>query len=147
MCYLVVLDGPRWGTVHSLGGGPQVAGRGPGTDIALAHGGVSARHCRFERRGSWTVVRDLGSSNGTLLNGRSVQSAALRDGDVLTIGGVSLIFRAEARVTAWDGPFGRHPAGRPAPIPGLVDPFSEAALRANHRAYLPPGLAQPREAG
>lgn len=53
---------------------------------------LSRAHCRFELRDdAWSVV-DLGSQNGTFLNGRRVQQAMIKAGDVITIGTVDMIF-------------------------------------------------------
>lgn len=68
------------------------AGRAEDNDIALVEGrhpSVSAHHCRFERRGDVLSVVDLGSSNGTLVNGRPVEGAvALAVGDLVRLGSV-----------------------------------------------------------
>lgn len=53
---------------------------------------LSRAHCRFELRDdAWSVV-DLGSQNGTFLNGRRVQQAMIKAGDVITIGTVDMLF-------------------------------------------------------
>lgn len=63
-------------------------GRDPTSDIALEQEYVSWHHGRLERRnGAWHYI-DLDSTNGTTVNGTKVQSAALRDGDILRIGDV-----------------------------------------------------------
>ncbi len=82
--------------------GEALIGRAPGCAIALSDDHVSARHARvFERRGRvW--VEDLGSTNGTLLNGRQLRrAAALRTGDRLQIGEIVLSFRVEPVAEGW----------------------------------------------
>jgi ABC-type multidrug transport system ATPase subunit/pSer/pThr/pTyr-binding forkhead associated (FHA) protein len=80
-------------------------GRYPDNDIALAHSYVSGNHGRLESRdGIWHYI-DLGSTNGTFINGRRMPSAVLRDGDILRIGdlqgnSVGLTFRAAGTVDA-----------------------------------------------
>lgn len=68
------------------------AGRAEDNDIALLEGhypSVSAHHCRFERNGDVLTVEDLGSSNGTLVNGRPADGAVeLAVGDVVRLGSV-----------------------------------------------------------
>lgn len=68
------------------------AGRAEDNDIALVDGrypSVSAHHCRFERRGSVLSVLDLGSSNGTLVNGHPIEGPVeLVVGDVVRLGSV-----------------------------------------------------------
>lgn len=69
-------------------------GRGRGNDLVLdGDGTVSRRHAEVvDRDGTWVAV-DLGSSNGTLLNGDRVSGEqALRDGDELVIGSARLVF-------------------------------------------------------
>jgi hypothetical protein len=67
--------------------GRWVLGRSTGCDVVLAaDDSVSRRHAEVAVRGGECLVRDLGSCNGTLLNGRPVQRARLRRGDVLVFG-------------------------------------------------------------
>ena len=76
-------------------------GRGAGCDYQLTGGYVSRRHARFERGpgGQWQVI-DLGSSNGTFVNGRRGEVATLNDGDVVSMGPHRLVLRASADLTA-----------------------------------------------
>jgi|YNPNPStandDraft_1061719.scaffolds.fasta_scaffold04766_3 ABC-type multidrug transport system ATPase subunit/pSer/pThr/pTyr-binding forkhead associated (FHA) protein len=74
-------------------------GRKTDNDIVLPHGYVSGHHGRLERRGDVWHYQDLNSTNGTFVNGKRVQEATLRDGDIIRIGdlqgnSVSLTFRA-----------------------------------------------------
>jgi len=63
-----------------------LVGRHPGCDIVLGHASVSRRHARLTfRDGNW-VLRDLDSTNGTLVNGQPVVRCVLLPGDVLTLG-------------------------------------------------------------
>jgi hypothetical protein len=71
--------------------GPVVIGRSPGADIVIGDDFVSARHARVSPVGADVVVEDLGSTNGTLLNGSPISSAkTLRPGDEIEIGTVRL---------------------------------------------------------
>lgn len=59
--------------------------------IRIRSSQVSRRHCELVMEGEALMVRDLGSSNGTFVNGKRVLGKqALKGGDVLTIGGVTL---------------------------------------------------------
>jgi FHA domain-containing protein len=70
-----------------------VLGRSRECDVRVADANVSRRHCEVVQDGptSWTVV-DLGSTNGTELNGHRVSRAAITDGDRITIGGTDVVF-------------------------------------------------------
>ena len=64
-----------------------VIGRVPGNNLVLRAGNVSRQHARIAANGSRLVVSDLGSSNGTYVNGRKIrQPTILRDGDEIWIG-------------------------------------------------------------
>ena len=71
-------------------------GRADDADIALPDRRVSRRHAAITRRGDTYVVHDLGSCNGTIVNGRRVRSVVLSDLDVILLGPVELLFRLQA---------------------------------------------------
>jgi pSer/pThr/pTyr-binding forkhead associated (FHA) protein len=71
--------------------GPVVIGRSPGADIVIGDDFVSGRHARVTPVGTDAIVEDLGSTNGTLLNGLPLSvPTSLRPGDTIDIGGVRL---------------------------------------------------------
>ncbi len=71
--------------------GPVVIGRSPGADIVIGDEFVSGRHARLSLAGDQVVLEDLGSTNGTLLNGtRVTRPQSLRPGDRIDIGDVRL---------------------------------------------------------
>jgi hypothetical protein len=61
-------------------------GRSASCDLVLPDDSVSRRHAEIALRGGVCVVRDLGSCNGTYVNGRAVTRARLRRGDELMLG-------------------------------------------------------------
>ena len=62
-------------------------GRGPDCDLRVAEYDVSRHHCLIRRRGSEVTLVDLGSANGTYVNGQRVLSQApLHSGDEITLG-------------------------------------------------------------
>lgn len=69
-----------------------VCGRDPGADIVLDHPTVSRRHVRFTIRGSEVEVQDLGSANGSFVNGRPLDQKPylMADGDQLRLGHLQL---------------------------------------------------------
>lgn len=87
---LAVTRGPRVlaGTRVPLDG-PLVIGRGPDADVRIGDEFVSARHALVAPTRDGALVEDLGSTNGTLLNGRPLSGqAALSAGDVIGLGPV-----------------------------------------------------------
>ncbi|WP_249523864.1 FHA domain-containing protein, partial [Modestobacter marinus] len=91
--HVLVVDGP--GTKHVLQQGSNVLGRGTEADVRLPDTGVSRKHADVQLVGSAVVVEDLGSTNGTLVNGRRVGRQELADGDVLRIGHSVLVYRQD----------------------------------------------------
>lgn len=75
--------------------GTTVIGRGAEADVQLTDSGVSRRHAELRLVGDAVEVHDLGSTNGTWVNGRRVQVATLRDGDTVTVGTTELVVRTE----------------------------------------------------
>ena len=76
--------------------GSVVIGRAPSSDIVIDEPFVSAAHARFTLQGPALVLEDLGSTNGTLVNGHPIgQPVTLRDGDEIQIG--DAIMRASRR--------------------------------------------------
>jgi pSer/pThr/pTyr-binding forkhead associated (FHA) protein len=66
-------------------------GRAPNNDIVLADASVSRAHYRLQRTQSGYIVRDLGSQNGTFVNGKRIQTeTSLREGDALRVGSVTV---------------------------------------------------------
>ncbi len=51
---------------------------------------VSKRHCALSVKGAYGWIEDLGSSNGTFVNGERVQSSPVSPGDVITVGGCEI---------------------------------------------------------
>ena len=66
---------------------PVVIGRAPGSDILIGEDVVSGRHARFSLMGQSLMLEDLGSRNGTYLNGEPIhQSVTCSSGDTVHIG-------------------------------------------------------------
>lgn len=71
--------------------GPIVVGRSPGADIVIGDDFVSGRHLRISPAGDSAIAEDLGSTNGTVLNGqRLTVPTTLRVDDTIDIGAVRL---------------------------------------------------------
>src|SRR5262249_24491021 len=87
---LVLPDGRR----YPIGEDPVAIGRLPECDIVLSDPNVSRRHAEVRRRGNDFMVVDLGSTNGTRVNGAGVRERRLNDGDDVGLGGTVIRFEA-----------------------------------------------------
>jgi hypothetical protein len=87
---VLVLVSDRGGSVPLLDRA-LVAGRAATCDLVVADPRVSARHCEFAREGDAATVTDVGSTNGTAVNGAPISSrVALHPGDQVRIGSTTL---------------------------------------------------------
>jgi hypothetical protein len=85
--YFVIVDGPRLGARYPLHEGETLVGRGPWSHILLEDQSVSRRHCMVERDGATVTVRDLGSKNGTRVNGQGISDkVTVGHGDLVQTG-------------------------------------------------------------
>jgi pSer/pThr/pTyr-binding forkhead associated (FHA) protein len=69
---------------------PSTIGRSSENDVQLPDLRVSRRHAELTQPGEAIELTDLGSSNGTLVNGRTVTHVTLKAGDQISLGGVIL---------------------------------------------------------
>ena len=72
-----------------------VIGRREDCDLRIPLGEVSRKHCRLIRDGDTLKLEDLGSSNGTFLNGSRVQEALLSPGDTIQVGPVVFVVQVD----------------------------------------------------
>lgn len=72
-----------------------VIGRREDCDLRIPLGDVSRKHCRLVRDGNSLKIEDLGSSNGTYLNGGRVQEAQLSPGDSIQVGPVVFVLQID----------------------------------------------------
>lgn len=88
---LVVHDGAR--REVQLDKEVVTIGRLPDCDIVLDDKGASRRHAQVRTRDGSSTLTDLGSTNGTKLNGQQVETRVLEDGDRITVGTTLIEFR------------------------------------------------------
>lgn len=88
----VLIDGERR---YELSRPVTTIGRLSDRDVVLDDPLVSRRHCEVRRSGTNYRLVDLGSANGTLVNGEPIDSHQLSNGDSVDIGESRLIFEAE----------------------------------------------------
>ncbi len=94
---LKVVDGPARGRVFEVDGAQParfLVGEGPACAMRLDDRLVSRRHAAFEASNAWLKVTDLGSKNGTFVNGVRTIEACLFGGEIVKIGATSI--RVEA---------------------------------------------------
>lgn len=87
--YLLITKGPRKGEKIPLSSSPMTIGRIKPADAVIELDSISRNHARISRVGSGYSVEDLGSSNGTFINGERVQQGAPRsvtNGDIISLG-------------------------------------------------------------
>ena len=89
--YLIVLQGSNVGEMYRLEAGECVIGRGTAATVRLGDDGISRRHARILVAGNVVKIEDLGSANGTLVNGALIQQSALRDGDKIQLGSTTIL--------------------------------------------------------
>jgi predicted component of type VI protein secretion system len=83
----VMRSGPTPGATYSLEGDQLIIGRDSSSGVAINDAEVSRKHSRLTFQGGKYVIEDLGSTNGTFVNGqRLVSSVVLKSGDVVSLG-------------------------------------------------------------
>jgi FHA domain-containing protein len=83
------------GRNYPLQMGSTVIGRGDQANLRLPDVGISRRHARLDYDGNQVVLTDLGSTNGTMVNGQRVSAVALNPGDMIQLGTTTLTFRVD----------------------------------------------------
>jgi len=149
---LVMRSGPSVGKEYPLDKNELFIGRDLSNDIVINDPEISRRHSRLFTQGNTFVLEDLGSTNGTFVNGQRLMGPnMLRPGDVITFGErLSLVFEStdfdqDATVV--------NPASRPSyssqgpaqvytPPPSSPPPYTPP----QQPAYPPPGSQMPRQA-
>jgi pSer/pThr/pTyr-binding forkhead associated (FHA) protein len=94
---LVVVRGSPAGEEHPLDREKLVLGRGPEADLAFDDDEMSSQHAAIEFTGACFRICDLGSTNGTFVNGKPVHARDLQAGDRIVLGRHLLQLRLEER--------------------------------------------------
>ncbi|HEX7087296.1 MAG TPA: adenylate/guanylate cyclase domain-containing protein [Vicinamibacterales bacterium] len=143
MFTFIYREDDRWER-RPLPSGDSILGRATSSDLVLRHPSVSRRHALVHVEGDVCHITDLGSRLGTCVNGEPVQSATLRDGDVLTLGQLTIkVQRTQGSFVVSDtsDPWPDNATiVRPAGLPGLARPAAGGA--ASHADRLLPLLAE-----
>jgi len=89
---LTVLTGTSTGHVYKLAQGSHLIGRKENIELRITDDGISRQHARVRRDGELVFVEDLGSRNGTYVNGKLItEITPLHDGDKLQVGRTTVI--------------------------------------------------------
>jgi len=113
------------GQEHRLPPQTAIIGRAVECDVVIASKSVSREHTRLRREVRRWFVDDLGSTNGTYLNGeRVINNLALLDGDSLMVGDVTFIFHDPDTTT------------RENPVPDLEVDAAAGVVRVNRKAVM-----------
>ena len=95
MAKLEILEGPDSGRKFQVDGGRLIVGRGPECDIRLSQGSISRNHVAIELTdGSW-FLEDLGSQNGTFIDGEPVKRVELAHQTKIQLGTIMALFDAD----------------------------------------------------
>jgi len=154
--YLIAQSGPLQGERWVLRSERLLIGRGAECDIVVPDRQISRQHARIRRAPEGIVVEDLGSKNGTHVNGVRIEApTVLQDGDVVQIAfGLELMFVAHDATLPMEGPrFGR--VGRLRMDPRshqvwvaereVIPPLSAPQYRLLEALYRQPSRVVPRE--
>jgi Nif-specific regulatory protein len=132
---LIISAGPLQGTIFAVTEQETSIGRDPANHLCLPDVSVSRRHCQLSREDELFKILDLGSFNGTLVNGVAVKEYFLKHGDQIAVGDSLLHFLQDSEGGGGDFT-GAHL------IEGNWEASSTVQLRREHALYLrPEGLS------
>jgi tetratricopeptide (TPR) repeat protein len=141
--FLVIVQGEEEGREIELLRDELTMGRGPDNDLVFPDIACSRRHAMLERQGDGWVVVDLGSGNGTLVNGNKAKRELLRDGDEIEVGNTILQFNMPMASQA--DPDSTYPGAQIGPVAHSTTVTGAAALTdAGRGGFLTQLTADPR---
>lgn len=118
MAKLVVLSAGFNGRTHELNVDTTTIGRVEDNTFQIADPSVSSHHAEIILRGSDVVVKDIGSTNGTFINGEKITESVLKPGQTLKFGQIELQLLTEGMPVPPPKPAASAPASAaPAPAP------------------------------
>ena len=136
----IMRSGPTPGATFSLEGDQLVIGRDSSSSIAINDAEVSRKHARLNFQGGKYVIEDLGSTNGTFVNGqRLVSTVVLKSGDVVSLGEqIVLMYEALSPDAGETVISARKSVPRPAPTPMPTSPPVPQPPPTQQQYYAPP---------
>ena len=134
---LVVRHGPKPNQEHALVLNTNIIGREPINDVVFADAEVSRRHARIILQNGHYYIEDLGSTNGTFVNGRRIHAITkLGNGDIVDLGeSVRVTFVQEQGDETAHAPVMAPPAPASTATVQIAAPVAPAAAPAPAPAY------------
>src|ERR1051326_1631491 len=111
--------------------GTNLLGRGFANDFKIENLSVSSSHCQIVLEGGRTVLKDLGSTNGTFVNRAPVMETVLQPGQTIHLGSVEMLFQGDAV------PVGRPVETEVIPRAAMPPPMAPALTAPAARAVTP----------
>ena len=96
---LVLLSAGMTGRTHELKADTTTIGRVEDNTFQIAEPSVSSHHCEILLKGSEVVVKDLGSTNGSFINGEKVTESVLKPGQLLRLGQIEMRLENDSMAT------------------------------------------------
>src|SRR6185312_2708865 len=131
MAKLVVLSAGFNGRTHDLNVDKTTIGRVEDNTFQIVDASVSSHHCEILLRGSDVVIHDLGSTNGSFINGEKISESVLKPGQTLKLGQIELQLVPDGA-----------PIPAPKPAPGA--PASSAPAPAPQQRKMDSTMVVPR---
>ena len=135
MAKLVVLSAGFNGRTHDLNVDKTTIGRVEDNTFQIADPSVSSHHCEIVLRGSDVVIHDLGSTNGSFINGDKITESVLKPGQTLKLGQIEL------QLVPDGAPM---PAMKSAPAPAAAAPSAPAPAPAPTKHKMDSTMVVPR---
>jgi len=150
MAKLVVQEPGKPVTELDLPPGLHQVGRSPSAHFQINHPSVSGAHCQIAVLPDGATIKDLGSTNGTWMDGQRIEEKPLLSGQHLRLGDVDVVFESEAksslgiRLATTPGVVVSAPPAPPTPPPArLPVPRPVAAPPQSFYQYIPDAFAYP----
>jgi len=136
---LVMSQGPQPGQTFTLDQDYLTLGRDPGNDVVISNPQISRQHARVTRQDELMVIEDLGSTNGTFVNGmRLTGPHTLANGDVIGLGDEVTLTYHEADIAATEVLGGEPTVPSASPSHGPPPPTFEPTPPPAYTAAPPP---------
>jgi predicted component of type VI protein secretion system len=148
--HLVVRSGPETGKVFPLEASEIVIGREASNGVAINDAEISRKHAKLSLHGTAYVIQDLGSTNGTFVNGQRVTNPrVLNPGDSVSFGeNIVLLYEVAVDpnatvISSAPAPRTVTPIYRPIPEPAYTPPVAAPAYSGQVPAGPPPAAPLP----